>query len=150
VEDDMTPRHPSWGWLYLLATLLIGLLGLVEAVVAAGARRRTLEIVVCVVTFVAMHLWVRVNRHALELLGDRDHGLRRVVAEPVPSDPVGHGRDTGIRSPHRAAAKPATTQDTRRGTVVALRSADVLCARDEGVIAPWHTTVGVGHRRRVE
>jgi hypothetical protein len=147
----MTPRNPSWGWLYLLTALLLGLLGLVETSLPAGAWRRTLEIVICVAAFAAMRLWVRANRRALDLLGERDHGLRRVVDEPAPSDPVAHGRDTGIRSPHRAAAKPATTQDARRGTVVALRSVDGrLRPRDEDLIAPGHTSVGAGHRRRAE
>jgi hypothetical protein len=143
--------NPSWGWLYLLATLLIGLLGLIEAGVPAGAWRRTVEIVVCVVVFAAMHLWVSANRRALDLLGERQHGLRRVVDEPDPSDPVRHGRDTGVGVPHHAAAKPATTQDARRGTVVALRSVDGgLRPRDKDLIAPGHTSVGAGHRRRAE
>ena len=108
-------RNPSWGSLYLLATLMMGLLGLVEAVVPAGTWRRTLEIVISVVAFAAMHLWVRANRRALAMVGERDHWFYRAVDEPALGEPVRNGRDTGIPSPHRAGAK-----DVRRGTVVAL------------------------------
>ena len=90
-------RNPSWRWLSLLTTPLIGLLGVVEAVVPAGACRRALEIVICVVTFATMHGWVRANRCALDMLGERDHRLRRAVDEPAPTDPPEYGRDTRIR-----------------------------------------------------
>jgi hypothetical protein len=83
VEVDMYamtrrgPRKPSWKVLYLLATLLIGAVGLVEVGLPPGPWGRALEFVVCVVGFGAMHLWVRANRCALELLGERDAGWRR-------------------------------------------------------------------------
>jgi hypothetical protein len=135
-------RKPSWGLLYLLAALLMGLLGLVEAVVPAGAWRRALEIVISVVVFAAMHLWIRANRRALDMLGERNHGFRRAVDEPERSASVGRGRDTGVPSPQRAGAKSAITQDTWPGTVVALRPV-------EDVVRS-HARVSTGHRRRAE
>jgi hypothetical protein len=135
-------RKPSWGLLYLLAALLMGLLGLVEAVVPAGARRRTLEIVIAVVVFAAMHLWVGANRRALDMLGERDHGFRRAVDEPARSELVGRGRDTGAPSPHRA--EPSPRQRKRAGPARLLRLRPV-----EDVVRS-HVPVPVGHRRRVE
>ena len=102
----MKARDPSWGRLYLITSLLIGLLGLVEVEVPAGAWRRTVEAILCVVTFGAMHLWVRANRIGLDMLGERDHRLRQAVDEPAATVPPGHGRNTRIRSP-RGARLPA-------------------------------------------
>lgn len=115
-----TPQKPSWGRLYVLAMLMLGLLALVETLVPAGAWRRILEIIVTVIGWGAIHLWVRANRRALDLAGALDAGFRQHAEPPAAIDPVGSGGDTGVPPPHMTSAKPATTQVGRRGTVVAL------------------------------
>jgi hypothetical protein len=65
-------RKPRWGALYALFALLVGLIGLVEATVAPGAARRTLEMVVTLMLFGLMALWVRVNRLAVDAEGERE------------------------------------------------------------------------------
>jgi hypothetical protein len=97
---------PSWGRLYALAALMLALLGAVDAWVPAGVWRRTLEVAITVVAFAAIHLWVRGNRRALDLAGERDPGFRRVVEAPA--------------RPRLAADKAAIASADRGGTVIVL------------------------------
>lgn len=94
---DRIPEKPSWAGLYVLATLAPGLLGVVDALVPAGAWRRTLEVVITVVGFGAIHLWVRANRRALDLAGERAAGFRRVIEPPSDLEPVGSDGSPGRR-----------------------------------------------------
>jgi len=113
---DRTPRKPSWAKLYLLAALLMGAVGLVETLIAPGAWRRTLEIVVCVAGFGAIHVWVRAQGCALDLLGQREGAVSEVLVEP----PLRRGRDTGEAAPRRDRANVLPMQGNRRGTPVAV------------------------------
>jgi hypothetical protein len=104
-------RKPRWFVLYVLAAVFLGVLGLVETMIAPGAWRKALEVIVCVVGFGAMHRWVRAERCAMDVLGRRPLGIRemfgdRALREPaapahVPS-PAAH-RANGYR-PRRPAA----------------------------------------------
>ena len=89
---------PSWGWLYGLAVMMLALLAVVDLDVAAGPWRRTLEIAVTVAAFVAIHVWVRANRRALDLVGARDAADRAaasldglLTADSVTRASGGHG-----------------------------------------------------------
>ena len=112
---------PRWGWLYVVLTLLMGLLGLVEVSVPAAALRRVLEFFVSILIFAVMALWVRLNRVELTLLGEREGSPRRLVA-PTPvvdsSGPV--NRENGSRSgssgsPARACSSPMAAAARSRG-----------------------------------
>ena len=72
--EDATYPTPSWGALYTVVTLMLGTLGIVEALVPAGAWRRTLEVPITLAGYAALQLWIRVNRSALDLAGQRDAG----------------------------------------------------------------------------
>jgi hypothetical protein len=80
--DRIHPR-PRWCGLYVLAALLVALVGVVDAFMPTGAWRRALEIGIVVIGFGAMRLWVRANRLALDLAGARDAGFRTVVVPPA-------------------------------------------------------------------
>lgn len=110
---DRIRRQPRWGALYAIATAMLALLGVVEAVVPVGALRRALEIAVTVLGFWSISLWVRANGHALDLAGARDPGFRRVVEQPAIVADAG-------RASHREP-KPRTPAPERlAGTVLTL------------------------------
>jgi hypothetical protein len=81
--DRIPPRRLGWGSLYALAASMLALFGAVDTFVPPWAWRRTLEIAVIGLVFWTIHLWVRANRRALDLVGTRDAGVRTVV---IPSD----------------------------------------------------------------
>ena len=58
---------PAWWQLYGIGVLLVALIGLIEAVLSAGALRTTLESAAVIVSFVLMVIWRRHNRMALDL-----------------------------------------------------------------------------------
>jgi hypothetical protein len=117
---DRRPRKPSWGALYALATLMLGLLGVIDVLVPPGVWCRTIEIVITVAAFGAIHLWVRANRRALDLAGERNAGFRRVIES---SGELERGRRRaiiGASLPGLTRAKTAPTHDKQRAAVVAL------------------------------
>jgi len=76
--DELGNRRPKvgWSWLYAIVAAMIGLLAAVETAVPDGALRRTLECVVTLLMFVAMVMWVRVNRVAIAV-AEGDGGVPR-------------------------------------------------------------------------
>jgi len=58
---------PVWWQLYGIGVLLVALIGLIEAVLSAGALRTTLESAAVILAFVLMAIWRRHNRMALDL-----------------------------------------------------------------------------------
>jgi hypothetical protein len=58
---------PAWWQLYGIGVLLVALIGLIEAVLSAGALRTTLESAAVIVSFVLTVIWRRHNRMALDL-----------------------------------------------------------------------------------
>jgi hypothetical protein len=59
--------RPTWWLLYVIGALLVGLVGLAEISLPAGAARVTLETLLVVVMFGLMLRWVRANRVRIEL-----------------------------------------------------------------------------------
>lgn len=76
--DELGNRRPKvmWPWLYAIVAVMIGLLAAIETAVPDGALRRTLECVVTLLMFVAMTMWVRVNRVAIAI-AEGDGGVPR-------------------------------------------------------------------------
>ena len=58
---------PAWWQLYGIGVLLVALIGLIEAVLSAGALRTTVESAAVIFAFVLMAIWRRHNRMALDL-----------------------------------------------------------------------------------
>jgi hypothetical protein len=83
-------RKPRWFVLYVLAAVFLGVLGLVETMIAPGAGRKALEVIVCVAGFAAMHRWVRAERRAMDGLGRRPLGIRETFVEGALGAPVAH------------------------------------------------------------
>lgn len=81
---DVRTRSPKprWGVLYAVVGGLLGLLGTVEIVLAAGAPRRVLDLVGVVLLFGAMAVWVRCNRAAL---ASCERGAVDAVPRPAPA-----------------------------------------------------------------
>ena len=104
---------PSWGCLYALAILMLTLLALADVYVPAGGWRRALEVVIAVSAFATMRLWVRANRRAFDLVGERNPGFRDVVDTARPAD-------VEARRPVRAADPVMVAGVVRGRTVVAL------------------------------
>lgn len=63
---EQSDKKPTWGQLYAIGLLLVGLIGLVEALAPGGGLRAVLEIAVVIVMFGLMAVWMRANRVALE------------------------------------------------------------------------------------
>jgi len=63
--------RPRWWLLYVIAVLLVGLVGLVEISVQGEVVRKVLDSVDVVAGFGLIGVWVRRNRRALDLARDR-------------------------------------------------------------------------------
>jgi hypothetical protein len=101
---------PSWGVLYTLGTALVGLVGLIEFTIPAGTLRQTLEVAVTLAGFVAMAIWVRLNRVAFDIAGARNGSPYRIPETIEPGvvseaqSPHG-GAEGGAPLPHCAARR---------------------------------------------
>ena len=63
--------RPTWWLLYVIAVLLVGVVGLVEMSVLGDVVRKVLDSVDVVAGFGLIGVWVRRNRSALDLARDR-------------------------------------------------------------------------------
>jgi hypothetical protein len=63
--------RPRWWLLYVIAVLLVGVVGLVEMSVQGEVVRKVLESLDVVAGFGLIAVWVRRNRGALDLARDR-------------------------------------------------------------------------------
>lgn len=72
-EREWRDRRPTWWLLYVIAALLVAVVGLVEMFVEGEGLRKALEIVTAVTGFGMIGLWLRLNRAALDL----EQGRRR-------------------------------------------------------------------------
>lgn len=63
--------RPTWWLLYVIAVLLVGVVGLVEMSVQGDVVRKVLDSVDVVAGFGLIGVWVRRNRSALDLARDR-------------------------------------------------------------------------------
>ena len=97
-SSGTTPK-PAWGWLCAVLPLAFALCALTEAMAVTGPARVVVELLVTLVVFGALALWVRTNRLALELIGDRGPGRR--FREPVRPAENSHDLDADLR--HDAA-----------------------------------------------
>jgi len=68
---DGTQARPTWWLLYVIAVLLVGVVGLVEISVQGDVVRKVLDSVDVVAGFGLIAVWVRRNRGALDLARDR-------------------------------------------------------------------------------
>jgi hypothetical protein len=62
---------PTWWLLYVIAALLVGVVGLVEISVQGDVVRKVLESLDVVAGFGLIGAWLRHNRGALDLARDR-------------------------------------------------------------------------------
>jgi hypothetical protein len=62
---------PTWWLLYVIAALLVGVIGLVEISVQGDVVRKVLESLDVVAGFGLIGVWVRHNRGAFDLAQDR-------------------------------------------------------------------------------
>ena len=77
-------RKPRWFSLYVIATSLLGVLGLVETGMAPGLARQVVDVTVTIMLFGAMALWVRVNRVAMMAT---DQPTTSAIPTPPPAIP---------------------------------------------------------------
>jgi len=63
--------RPTWWLLYVIAVLLVGVVGLVEISVQGHVVRKVLDSVDVVAGFGLIAVWMRRNRGALDLARDR-------------------------------------------------------------------------------
>jgi hypothetical protein len=63
--------RPRWWLLYVIAVLLVGVVGLVETSVQGEVVRKVLDSVDVVAGFGLIGVWVRRNRGAFDLAQDR-------------------------------------------------------------------------------
>jgi hypothetical protein len=111
--DQATDTRPSWWRLYSVATVMLALIGVVETYVPDGIWRRTLEVMIAGAAFAVMHLWVRANRRALDMVGERNAGFRRVVEIPP-------ALEVPDRWTERAAKQVVLSRAAGSGRVVSL------------------------------
>lgn len=67
VRCEARGPHPTWWVLYVIAGLLVAVVGLVEIFVDAGALRQILEVLAVIGGFGLIALWRRSNRIALDV-----------------------------------------------------------------------------------
>ena len=67
VRCDVRGPHPTWWLLYVIAGLLVVVVGLLESVVDAGVLRKILEALAVIGGFGLIGLWRRSNRIALDI-----------------------------------------------------------------------------------
>jgi hypothetical protein len=72
-RDEMLARRPAWWALYLIAVLVVAVVGIEEACIAGAITCRILETITVVVGFGSISVWLRFNRIALDL----ERGRRR-------------------------------------------------------------------------
>jgi len=72
-RDEWRNTRPRWWLLYVIATLLVAVVGLVELSVDGQRLRETLEALAVVAGFGLIAMWLRGNRIALDL----EQGRRR-------------------------------------------------------------------------
>jgi len=65
---------PRWWLLYVIAALLVGVVGLLEISVQGDVVRKVLESLDVVAGFGLIGVWVRLNRRAFDLAQDRRRG----------------------------------------------------------------------------
>jgi hydrogenase/urease accessory protein HupE len=69
----MSERRPTWWGLYLIAALLVAIIGIVEAFVEGVLLRKVLETITVAAGFGSICVWLHLNRIAFDL----DKGRRR-------------------------------------------------------------------------
>jgi hypothetical protein len=67
VRRELRGPQPTWWLLYVIAGLLVGIVGLLEIFVDAGPLRKILEAFAVVGGFGFIALWRRSNRIALDI-----------------------------------------------------------------------------------
>jgi hydrogenase/urease accessory protein HupE len=70
---EMSERRPTWWGLYLIAALLVAIIGIVEAFVEGVLLRKVLETITVAAGFGSICVWLHLNRIAFDL----DKGRRR-------------------------------------------------------------------------
>jgi len=85
VEGSNSSPRPRWSRLYLLAGLMLGVLLLVQALVAAGAERTALQCGLILVGFGSMVQWTRRNGAALDHLNWCDCASSRMTVRVIQS-----------------------------------------------------------------
>ena len=70
---EMSERRPTWWGLYLIAALLVAIIGIVEAFVEGVLLRKVLETTIVAAGFGSICVWLHLNRIAFDL----DKGRRR-------------------------------------------------------------------------
>jgi hypothetical protein len=73
-EDKTLDRRPTWWELYLIAALLVAVVGIEEAFVAGAVLCTILEAIAVAAGFGSICVWLQLNRIAFDL----DKGRRRV------------------------------------------------------------------------
>ena len=73
VPYEPSGRRPTWWALYLIAALLVAVVGSVEAYVDGVVLRKILETITVAAGFGSICVWLHVNRIAFDL----DKGRRR-------------------------------------------------------------------------